>query len=185
MKEKIGGWVQVSQQEKYDNPWITVTHEEVRRPNGSEGIYGVVHFKNQAIGVLPLDEQGNTWLVKQSRYTLGEFTWEIPEGGSPVGEDPLDSAKRELREETGLQADSWELLINIHTSNSVTDEVGFIYLARGLTQGPQALEDSEDIVVEKMPLSRAVDMALSGEITDALSIAALYRAALMGLHLQK
>ncbi|WP_086933553.1 NUDIX domain-containing protein [Agarilytica rhodophyticola] len=178
MKKKIAGWCQLKQEVVYENPWIRVTHEDVTRPNGSEGIYGVVHFKNQAVGIVAIDDEDNTWLVRQSRYALNQYTWEIPEGGSPIGEDPLSSAKRELNEEVGLVADNWQPLMTLHTSNSVTDEVGFIFVARGLSAGQQALEESEDIEVRKLPLKEAIEMAMNGEITDAMSIAALLKLAL-------
>ncbi len=178
MKEKVGGWQQLSEKCVYENNWIRVSHEDVARPNGSEGVYGVVHFKNKAVGVVPIDDDGNTWLVSQSRYTLNERTWEIPEGGSPMNEDPLDTAKRELLEEVGLCASDWQLLMKLHISNSVTDEVGFVYIARGISLAEQALEDTEDIEVKKLPLQEAINMALSGEITDAISVAALMRVAL-------
>ncbi|SMF45604.1 ADP-ribose pyrophosphatase YjhB, NUDIX family [Alteromonadaceae bacterium Bs31] len=176
---KTGGWQQLHVKEIYENPWIKVTHEDVLTPSGTEGIYGVVHFKNRAVGVIPLDSEGNTWLVKQSRYTLDCYTWEIPEGGAPYGEDMLEAAKRELEEETGLLANEWQELMTIHQSNSVSDEVAKIYVAKGLHQGEQQLEDSEDIEVEKMPLKQAVQMVLDGQITDALSVAGLLRLALL------
>lgn len=178
-EQQKAGWRRLSQKQVYENPWIKVTHEEVITPGNTPGIYGVVSFKNQAVGVVPIDTDGNTWLVRQSRYTLNQFTWEIPEGGSPVGEPPMETAKRELQEETGLEASTWSELMTIHTSNSVTDEVGFIYLAQGLSQGQQALEESEDIEVKKLPLKEAIDMAMNGEITDAMSMAALFKVALM------
>jgi len=177
--KKVGGWRQKSQTVVYDNPWIQVRHEEVERPNGTEGIYGVVHFKSRAIGVIALDEYDNTWLVKQSRYPNDETTIEIPEGGGPLDEAPLEAAKRELKEETGLSAHSWELLMELRTSNSVTDEVGYIYLATDLTSGEQSLEDTEDIELLKVPFKQAVDMAMNGEIVDAMSLAALFKVALM------
>ncbi len=176
--KKIGGWQQLSVKDVYENPWIKVSHEEVLTPAGTAGIYGVVHFKNRAVGVIPIDEQGNTWLVKQSRYTLDCFTWEIPEGGAPYGEDMLEAAKRELEEETGLQAENWQELMTLHQSNSVSDEVAKIFVARELTLGVQQLEDTEDIELEKMPLQKAVQMVLNGDITDALSVAGLLRLAL-------
>ncbi len=176
--QKIGGWKRLSTRTVYENPWISVHHEEVKTPSGSDGIYGLVHFKGRAIGVVPVDDQHNTWLVKQSRYTLNEFTWEIPEGGSGPNEDPLDCAKRELEEECGLRASRWRQLLTLHTTNSVSDEVGYIFLAQGLTAGQQQLDASEDIEVKKLPLTEAVRMVLSGEITDALSVAALLRVAL-------
>lgn len=179
MKQRAGGWQQLSQTQVYENNWIRVTHEEVLRPNHTQGIYGVVHFKNQAVGVIPLDDQGHTWLVRQSRYTLDAFTWEIPEGGSPAGEDTLLTAQRELEEEVGIKAAHWEALLTMHTSNSVTDEQGVVYLARGISAGQQALEDSEDIEVKRLPLSEAIAMAMSGEITDAMSVCGLLKLALL------
>lgn len=181
MKEKAGGWVQISCETVYENPWIRVSHDKVARPNGSEGIYGVVHFKNEAVGVIPVDNEGNTWLVRQSRYTLDRHTWEIPEGGSPAGESPLQSAQRELEEEVGLIADTWTPLLELHTSNSVTDELGFAYLAQGLRAGRQQLEESEDIEVIKLPLEKAFAMAMRGEITDALSLCALFKLRAMNI----
>jgi len=176
--QKVGGWQQLSVRDVYENPWIKVTHEDVLTPGGTEGIYGVVHFKNRAVGVVPIDEEGNTWLVRQSRYTLDCFTWEIPEGGAPYDEDLLIAAQRELEEETGLLADEWEELMTVHQSNSVSDEVAKLYVAKKLRPGQQQLEATEDIEVKKLPLSDAIDMVKSGEITDALSVAALLRIAL-------
>lgn len=172
-KPVVGGWRQLSCKEVYDNPWIRVTHEDVITPGNTPGIYGRVHFKNHAVGVVPLDDQGNTWLVRQSRYTLGMFTWEIPEGGAGPGEDLLAAAQRELEEECGLCAREWRHLRSIHQSNSVTDEVGDLFVAQDLYPGRQALEATEDIEVRKLPLLEAIDMVLKNEITDALSVAAL------------
>ncbi len=178
-KIKIGGWQQKSQQIKYDNPWIQVRHEEVIRPNGTEGIYGVVHFKSRAIGIIAIDDNDHTWLVRQSRYPNNEVTIEIPEGGGPLDESPLEAAKRELREETGLTATHWQPFMELRTSNSVTDEIAFLFLATGLTQGRQQLEDTEDIELIKLPVSIAIEMAMNGEITDAISVAALLKLALV------
>lgn len=178
MKKKVGGWVQLDHKTVYENPWIEVSHENVLRPNGTEGIYGKVHFKSNAVGIVPIDDDGNTWLVGQSRYVLDVFTWEIPEGGSPLHESPLATAKRELEEEVGLIATHWTPLQTMHLSNSVTDEVAYLFIARGLTMTEQSLEDTEDIVVKKLPLKEAFNMVLSGEITDSLSVAALLRIAI-------
>ncbi len=176
--QKVGGWKTKSSAVVYENPWIKISHEEVVTPKNTDGIYGVVHFKNTAIGVVPIDNDGNTWLVKQSRYTLNQFTWEIPEGGCPHHEDPLAAAKRELEEEVGLQANRWNELMRMHLSNSVTDELCIVYVARELSAGQQQLEDTEDIEYKKVPLREAVSMVKRGEITDGISVAALLRIAL-------
>jgi 8-oxo-dGTP pyrophosphatase MutT (NUDIX family) len=162
----------------YENPWLRLEEHDVINPAGAKNLYGKVCFLNQAVGVIPLDEAGNTWLVGQHRYTLEQYSWEIPEGGSPLGEDPMETARRELREETGLIAQDIQLLLSLHTSNSVTDEEGFIYLAKGLEAGQTEHEDTEDITVRKLPLEEAIEMAIKGEITDAMSLAGLYRLAI-------
>ena len=177
--EKIGGWKTKSTHVVYENPWIKISHEEVITPKGTDGIYGVVHFKNTAIGVVPIDDEGNTWLVKQSRYALNQYTWEIPEGGCPQGEEPINAAKRELEEEVGLQARHWEQLMTMHLSNSVTDEFCVVFVARDLFAGTQQLESTEDIEYKKLSLKEAIDMVKRGEITDGISVAALLRLALM------
>ncbi|MET0356309.1 MAG: NUDIX hydrolase [Cellvibrio sp.] len=176
--EKIGGWKTKTTAVVYENPWIKVSHEEVITPKGTNGIYGVVHFKNTAIGVVPIDDKGNTWLVKQSRYALNQYTWEIPEGGCPYGEEPINAAKRELEEEVGLQARHWEQLMTMHLSNSVTDEFCVVFVARDLFAGQQQLEATEDIEYKKLPLTEAIEMVKRGEITDGISVAALLRLAL-------
>ncbi|MCU0430791.1 MAG: NUDIX hydrolase [Cytophagaceae bacterium] len=170
-------WQTQSSKEVYSNPWISLTHREVINPSGGNGIYGVVHFKNKAIGIVPVDEEGYTYLVGQYRYTLNEYSWEIPEGGGPHGEDPLEAAKRELKEETGFEAQQWKLISRIHTSNSVTDEEGFLYLATGLIAGESEPEETEQLRVKKILLKEAVEMVMRDEITDSLSIAALLKAA--------
>lgn len=164
-------WKTLAATEKYDNPWINVTEFQVINPAGGEGIYGKVHFKNIAIGIVPLDHENNTWLVGQWRYVLNEWSWEIPEGGSPLDNDPLDSAKRELKEETGISAKHWTLLQRVHLSNSVSDEEGLLYLAEGLVPGEKELEATEaDMKVWKLPFTEAMQMVLDGKITDSLSV---------------
>lgn len=166
-------WHQLTQQTVYDNPWIRVTHESVLTPAGTPGIYGVVHFKSRAVGVVPLDTDSSVWLVKQFRYPLNQYSIEIPEGGSPLDEELLATAQRELQEETGLCAQQWEHLLDLHTSNSVTDEFGAIFLARNLTRGEMQLEVSEDIEVLLVPLAEAIDWIFCGKITDSLTIIGL------------
>jgi 8-oxo-dGTP pyrophosphatase MutT (NUDIX family) len=177
--ETINPWQTLSAREVYDNLWINVTEYQVINPSGGQGIYGKVHFKNLGIGVLPLDDNMNTWLVGQYRYTLNKYSWEIPEGGCPIGTDPLDTAKRELAEETGLIATEWTELMPFHLSNSVCDEFGYIFLAQGLSQGESEPEETEQLQVRKLPFEEAYQMVVSGQITDSLSVAAILRVKLL------
>jgi 8-oxo-dGTP pyrophosphatase MutT (NUDIX family) len=171
-------WKLISSEDIYQNPWIKLEQHKVINPAGGNGIYGKVHFKNVAIGIVALDDQMNTWLVGQHRYTLNEWSWEIPEGGGPIGQSILKSAKRELKEETGLTAKKWTQIAKTHLSNSVSDEVGFLFLAQKLVAGKTALEDTEaDMVHQKMPFKKVLAMAERGEITDGLSLIAIFKVA--------
>lgn len=176
-EEQENPWKVQRAKELYDNPWITVTEYGVITPTGSEGIYGKVHFKNRALAIVPVDDEGNTWLVGQYRFTLDEYSWEVPMGGGPLGEEPVLGAQRELKEETGLVASDWQNLGRVHTSNSVTDEEGYSFLARGLKQEATAWDDTEDLQIRKLPLSEAIAMCRDGRITDCMSIVALLQAA--------
>ncbi|GIV36714.1 MAG: hypothetical protein KatS3mg032_1093 [Cyclobacteriaceae bacterium] len=171
-------WKTLTSRTVYSNKWIELTEHEVINPSGTKGLYGKVHFKNKAIGIVPLDSRGNTWLVGQYRYTLQAWSWEIPEGGGPLTEEPLEAARRELQEETGLRAGKWSELLRLHTSNSVTDEEAIIFLAEELEEGNNNPEDTEaDLLVKKIPLTEAIDMVMRGEITDSMSVAALLKIA--------
>lgn len=174
----MNSWQTLSSEEKYDNRWINVTEYQVINPAGGKGIYGKVHFKNKGIGIVAFDKDENTWLVGQWRYTLDEWCWEIPEGGGALDTDPIESAKRELKEETGLIANQWTLIQRVHLSNSVSDEEGFIFLAEDLTTGESELEETEaDMKVWKLPFSDALSMVLNGKITDSLTVMALLKVA--------
>jgi len=166
-------WKTLSSKLIYDNPWIRVREDQVTRPDGLPGIYGVVHFKNLAIGVIAIDAEDYVHLVGQYRYVLNQYSWEIPEGGCPEGEDPLGAAQRELAEETGLQAEEWELLGEADLSNSVTDEHAFWFLATGLVQGEARPDGSEVLARRRVLLEEALEMIDRREILDALSIIGL------------
>ncbi|MFY8092952.1 MAG: NUDIX domain-containing protein [Niveispirillum sp.] len=164
----------------YENPWIRVEHHDVLKPNGDPGIYGLVHYRNHAVGVVPVDPDGFTWLVGQYRYPLERYSWEIPEGGVPAGEDPAVGAMRELKEETGLSAGRMMPIINrVALSNSVSDEQGTLYVAWDLTEGEAAPDDTEELCLCRLPLRDALSMVLSGAITDSLSMLALLRLPLL------
>lgn len=169
-------WQVTSTEPKYQNPWIRVREDQVINPKGGRGIYGVVSMKNKAIGIVPIDAEGNTWLVGQYRYTLEEYSWEIPMGGGLMDVDPLESAQRELREETGLLAARWTRIARLHTSNSVTDEEGFVFLAQDLTQAEWEPEETEDLRLWKLPLAQAIELVMNDTITDAISVAGLLKA---------
>ena len=177
MKDFINPWKTLNSTVVYDNPWIALRHEEVITPGGSEGIYGVAHFKNIAIGILPLDENLNTYLVGQYRYALNEYSWEIPMGGGALDKPMLESAQRELLEETGLIAKDWEQIGKIHTSNSVTDETGYIFIAEKLSQHEAEPEDTEELKVIKISLKEALRMVMDNEITDGISVYAILKVA--------
>lgn len=168
-------WTILSDEVKYDNPWINVTEYRVINPGGGQGIYGKVHFKNLAIGIVPLDDENNIYLVGQYRFPLNQYSWEIPEGGGPLGIDPLESAKRELLEETGLKASSWKKIMELYLSNSVSDEKGIIYLATGLTAHQAMPEETEDLQIKKISFDDAYNLMENGEITDSLTMAALMK----------
>ena len=168
-------WKLQTSKKIYDNPWLSLHEDKVVNPGDGISHYGKINFKNLAIGIIPLDENNNTWLVGQYRYVPDCYSWEIPMGGGLLSVDPLESAQRELKEETGLTANDWQLLMKLHTSNSVTDERGLVYLARHLTQGETEFEETEDLLIQKLSLDEAIERVLNGEITDAISVAGLLK----------
>jgi len=171
-------WQTLSEQNIYKNPWIEVTEYQVINPSGNEGIYGVVSYKNQAVGVVPY-EAGYIWMVGQYRYPLKKYSWEIPEGGGPAGESPLVTAQRELQEETGFTAAHYVPLLEMHLSNSVSDEWGIVYLATELTRGEAMPEETEELDVKKMVLEEVYELVEQRIITDSLTVAAVYKLMLM------
>jgi 8-oxo-dGTP pyrophosphatase MutT (NUDIX family) len=176
-----GPWTRRTRRVAYENPWITVWHDEVTRPDGEPGIYGVVHFANLAAGILALDEAGRVLLVGQHRYALDRYSWEIPEGGVPAGESPLDGARRELREETGIEAADWTEMFRLQLSNAVSDEEAVLYLATTLTQGVATPDGTESLAIRWVPFDEVLAMTVDGRITDALTILAVQREALARL----
>lgn len=168
-------WQILSASEIYDNPWIHLTEYAVINPNGGKGIYGKIHFKNRAIGILPIDGDGNIILIGQYRFPIEQYSWELPEGGALYNEDPLDGAKRELAEEAKLQAEKWQLLSESYLSNSVTDEHCLIYLATELSPAFAEQDDTEDLVVKKVSIEEALQMVLSNEITDVITQVAILK----------
>ncbi len=174
MKYIKNPWKRLSSRLVYQNSWIRLREDKVVAPSGKEGIYGVVEA-HPAIGIVPLTEDGQTYLVGQFRYTLGVYSWEIPEGGGHPGESTWEGARRELLEETGLVASQWTYLGSAYTSNSFTNEVAYLYLAEKLTQKQARPDHTEELEIVKLPFKKAWEMVQNGTIKDAMSIIALLR----------
>jgi ADP-ribose pyrophosphatase len=172
-------WKITSSEEIYDTPWIKVVKHEVIHPSGNPGVYSVTHFKNLAIGVLPLDKDYNTWLVGQYRFPLNAYSWEIPEGGGKIGINPIESAKRELLEETGIVAKKYTEIQRMHLSNSATDEFAILYIAQDLEFKTAQPEESEKLEVVKIPFETLYQKVCNGEITDSLTVAATLKTKLL------
>ena len=172
-------WKTLSSELVHESPWIGITRHDVLNPAGKPGTYSVVHFKNLAIGVLVLDEELNTWIVGQYRYPIKQYSWEIPEGGGDPNVDPLDSAKRELKEETGISAAKWTKIQEMHLSNSASDEFCVLFLARELSFGESEPEETEQLEVKKIPFEELYRMVCAGEITDSLTVTAVLKVRVM------
>ncbi len=181
MSEPSNPWRTLSSRLVYENPWIRVREDQVLRPDGQPGIYGVVEFRNRAIGVLPVEDDGSVWLVGQYRYPLDLYSWEIPEGGSPASESPEETALRELREEAGLTAARLELISTAHLSNSVCDEIAYIFRATELAHGQSMPEGTEELHAKRVSWDEAWEMLRRGEITDSMSVIALLHEAVRRL----
>lgn len=168
-------WKTLKSEQVYESGWIKVVKHDCLNPADKPAIYSVVNFKNLAIGILPLDDLDHTWLVGQWRYPINEYSWEIPEGGGPIGIDPLESAKRELKEETGIIATDFSEIMRLHLSNSATDELAIVYLAKGLSFENSEPEESEILQIKKVHINEAFSMVEKGQITDAISVAAIMK----------
>jgi len=175
MNPEANPWKIIAEKKVYDNPWIQLTEFDVINPGGGNGIYGKVHFKNTAVGIVVMDEFRNIWLVGQFRFPIDQYSWEIPEGGELVGVDPLEGAKRELLEEAGLVAENWEPLLKMHLSNSVSDELAVVFLATQLTQKTAEPEETEQLQIKKLPFDKVFEMVENELITDSMTVAAVYK----------
>ncbi|HEY0976191.1 MAG TPA: NUDIX hydrolase [Flavobacteriales bacterium] len=177
--EKRGPWTTLKEELVYQTPWIAVTHHDVLDPSGKQGIYGTIHFKNVAIGIVPLDEELNTWIVGQYRYPIRAYSWEIPEGGGKRDVPPIESAKRELREEVGIEAECWREVLRMDLSNSASDEYAIIYVAQGLNYHAPQPDHDEELEQRKLPFAELYGMVQRGEVTDSLTVAAVLKVQLM------
>lgn len=176
---KRGPWTTLNEELRYETPWIAVSHHDILDPSGAQGIYGVIHFKNIALGIVPLDEEMNTWIVGQYRYPIQAYSWEIPEGGGRRDIAPIESAQRELREEAGIEATDWTEILRMDLSNSASDEHAIIYLARGLTFHAPRPDHDEELTLRKLPFAELYAMVKRGEVRDSLTVAAVMRIELM------
>jgi 8-oxo-dGTP pyrophosphatase MutT (NUDIX family) len=172
-------WKTLSTELVHESPWIGITRHDVLNPAGKPGTYSVVHFKNLAIGVLVLDDALNTWIVGQYRYPINQYTWEIPEGGGNPKVSPLESAQRELKEETGITAARWTKIQEMHLSNSASDEFCVLFLAQELSFGQSEPEETEQLEVKKIPFEELYSMVCEGRVTDSLTVAAVLKVRLM------
>ncbi|ADY53398.1 NUDIX hydrolase [Pseudopedobacter saltans DSM 12145] len=172
---KENPWKKTGSRPIFENPWISLTEFQIINPVGNPGTYSTIHFKNLAVGIIAIDDADNIALIGQYRFPIEQYSWEVPAGGCPVGTDPLESAKRELLEETGLLAENWAEIQRLHLSNSVSDELAIIYLAEGLTQKEAQPEETELLEYKKVPFEEALKLVLNGEITDSISVAAILK----------
>jgi 8-oxo-dGTP pyrophosphatase MutT (NUDIX family) len=176
MKPHGRPWLSLTEHTVYENPWMSVTEHDAVAPTGHPALYGVVRFKNRALAILPLHEDGSVTLVGQHRFPIPGYSWELPEGGGPIGEEPLEGARRELREEAGLEAAEWRQVLSFQLSNSVTDEIGYGFIATGLSPVQAAPDPTEVLALARIPFREALDLAVGGHIVDMLTVAMLLRA---------
>ena len=168
-------WRSVTSQTVFQNPWIRVESHDVIAPTGNPAHYGLVKFANRAIAVLPLHDDGTVSLVGQARFATDAYSWELPEGGGPLDEDPRQAAIRELREETGLVAADLREILSFDVSNSVTDEVAVCFLATGLSQSDTAPDETEAFDYARVPFKTLLDAVIKGQVRDGLTVVSVLR----------
>ena len=178
-KEHSNPWTTLNSEKVHESAWISVKKHDILNPNGTPGNYSTIHFKNLAIGILPLDKDNNTWIVGQYRYPIDQYTWEIPEGGGQLDVAPLDTAKRELSEETGISANKWTKIQEMHLSNSASDEFCILYIAQDLSFGESHPDEEEELVIKKLPFDELYTMVQNGDIKDSLTVAAVLKTKLL------
>lgn len=175
MEAHTNPWKILNEKVIYDNPWINLKEYDVINPGGGKGIYGKVHFKNLAIGIVAINNAKEIALIGQYRFPIDQYSWEIPEGGGLHDVEPLVSAQRELQEETGLLANNWEKILEMHLSNSVSDELGIIYLATDLEQTTANPEETEELIFKWLPFDEVFQQVMQNKITDSLTVAAILK----------
>jgi 8-oxo-dGTP pyrophosphatase MutT (NUDIX family) len=166
----------------FDNPWMAVTRHPATAPTGHAADYAVVRLKNVGTGVLPVYDDGTVVLVGQQRFALANYSWEMPEGGAPLDEDPFDGVRRELAEEAGLEAVHWASALSVEMSNSITDEIGKTWIAWDLSPVPVAPDPTEVIAVVRVPFMDLLDEIGRGTVKDAMTVATAYKAYHMALN---
>jgi 8-oxo-dGTP pyrophosphatase MutT (NUDIX family) len=171
------GWKGGTERVAFESGWIRVIEQTAIAPTGKPAPYGLVRFKNLAVAVLPIHDDGTVTLVGQHRFPLNDYSWELPEGGAPLHEDPLAGAKRELAEETGLVAAEWREVMRTQLSNSITDErmVGYVALGLSETASAHKPDETEAIALARVPFGEALEAAMAGQLADMLTVAMLLR----------
>ena len=169
-------WRDLGYRVVHETDWLALTEHQAIAPSGREATYGVLRFKNIATGVLPVHPDGTVTLVGQARFARSNYSWEMPEGGAPSGEDPFEAAKRELAEEAGLAAGNWALALKVEVSNSITDEIGLTWIAWDLTPVPREPDPTEVFRVVRVPFTTLLQEIERGAILDSFTVATAYRA---------
>lgn len=160
----------------FENPWMRLTRHQATAPTGAPADYVVMRPRNLAAGVLPLHDDGTVTLVGQHRFATMRYSWEMPEGGVPEGEDPLAGIQRELAEEAGLVADHWLEVLRLDLSNSITDERAVCWLAWGLGAAATAPDPTEDLRIVRVPFLSLIEEIDRGAVRDVMTVATALKA---------